>query len=259
VTRSATKPAGKRGTLPRRVPPPPRGAKARALATVEALRRQYPTAEIALTFESPLQLLVATILSAQTTDERVNMVTPQLFARFPDARSLAAAPLPELEAIVRPTGFFRSKARAISEMAQDIVGRYGGEVPRRMEDLVTLRGVGRKTANVVLGVAFGIPGLPVDTHVMRLSKRLGLTRSDDPVIIEAQVCAMVPKEEWTELSLRLILHGRRVCLARTPRCEVCVLNSFCPSAFVAGGRRTRTARPRARTAAARTTRTEPPR
>jgi len=256
VSRTTARPASKRGAPPRRVPAPPRGAKARALATVEALGREYPTAEIALKFASPLQLLVATILSAQTTDERVNMVTPQLFERYPDADSLAAAPLPELEKIIQSTGFFRSKSRAISEMAQDIVSRYDGEVPPRMEDLVTLRGVGRKTANVVLGVAFGVPGFAVDTHVIRLSKRLGLTRSDDPVIIEAQVCAMAPKEEWTELSLRLILHGRRVCLARIPRCEVCVLNSFCPSAFVAGGRRSRKARPRGAGPAGRATRAE---
>jgi endonuclease-3 len=213
---------------------PPRGAKQRALTVVERLRAEYPVAECALVHSDPFELLVATILSAQTTDERVNMVTPVLFARFPDARALAEAPLPAVEEIIKSTGFFRAKTRAIVEMAQDVVQRYGGEVPPRMDDLVTLRGVGRKTANVVLGVAFGVPGFPVDTHVMRLTRRLGLTRSDDPVRIEAEICAMVPREEWTELSLRLILHGRRVCLARTPRCERCVLNDFCPSAFTAG-------------------------
>ncbi|HXA27304.1 MAG TPA: endonuclease III [Candidatus Angelobacter sp.] len=214
----------------------PRGARQRALEVVERLRAEYPVAECALVHTDAFELLVATILSAQTTDERVNMVTPALFARFPDAQALAAAPLPVVEEIIRSTGFFRAKSRAIVEMAQDLVQRYGGEVPPRMEDLVTLRGVGRKTANVVLGVAFGIPGFPVDTHVTRLTQRLGLTRSDDPVRIEAEVTAMVPRQEWTELSLRLILHGRRVCLARTPRCEVCVLNDICPSAFKVGAR-----------------------
>jgi endonuclease-3 len=214
----------------------PRGARQRALQVVERLREEYAVAECALVHRDAFELLVATIMSAQTTDERVNMVTPVLFARFPDAQALARAPLPEVEDIIRSTGFFRAKSRSIVEMAQDVVQRYGGEVPPRMEDLVTLRGVGRKTANVVLGVAFGIPGFPVDTHVTRLTQRLGLTRSTDPVRIETEICAMVPREEWTALSLRLILHGRRVCLARTPRCEKCVLNDICPSAFRAGGR-----------------------
>ena len=209
----------------------PRGAKQRALQVVERLKGVYPLAHTELEHTDAFQLLVATILSAQTTDERVNMVTPALFARYPDARTLAQAPLPAVEEIIKSTGFFRSKSRAIVEMAQDVMQRYGGEVPPRMEDMVTLRGVGRKTANVVLGVAFGIPGFPVDTHVTRLTNRLGLTRSSDPVKIEAEVTAMVPKEEWTELSLRLILHGRRVCDARKPLCEKCVLNDTCPSAF----------------------------
>lgn len=213
---------------------PPRGARQRALQVVELLREEYPQAECALVHRNAFELLVATILSAQTTDERVNMVTPVLFQRYPDARALAAAPLPAVEEIVKSTGFFRAKSRAIVEMAQDVVARFGGEVPPRMEDLVTLRGVGRKTANVVLGVAFGIPGFPVDTHVARLTQRLGLTRSTDPVRIESEVCAMVPRQEWTELSLRLILHGRRVCLARSPKCERCMLNQVCPSAFAVG-------------------------
>jgi endonuclease III len=209
---------------------PPRGARTRALQVVERLKPEYP-AECALVHGNAFELLVATILSAQTTDERVNMVTPVLFRHYPDATALALAPLPAVEEIIKSTGFFRAKTRAIVDMAQDVVARFGGEVPPRMEDLVTLRGVGRKTANVVLGVAFGIPGFPVDTHVTRLSRRLGLTRSTDPVRIEAEVTAMVPRDEWTGLSLRLILHGRRVCLARTPRCEQCVLNDVCPSAF----------------------------
>lgn len=224
--------------MPPAAPPrAPRGAKQRALQVVERLKAEYPQAECALVHRNAFELLVATILSAQTTDERVNMVTPHLFARYPDAKALAQAPLPQVEEIIKSTGFFRAKSRAIVEMAQDVVQRYGGEVPPRMEDLVTLRGVGRKTANVVLGVAFGVPGFPVDTHVTRLTHRLGLTRSDDPVKIEAEVCAMVPKREWTELSLRLILHGRRVCLARSPKCERCVLNDICPSAFRAGAGR----------------------
>jgi endonuclease-3 len=208
----------------------PAGARARVLVVVERLRTEYPQATCALVHESPLQLLVATILSAQTTDERVNMVTPALFTRYPTAEALAEARQEDVEEMIRSTGFFRMKARAIREMSQDVVARFGGEVPARMEHLVTLRGVGRKTANVVLGVAFGLPGFPVDTHVTRLTRRLRLTASTDPVEIEADVCAMVPKEEWTDLSLRLILHGRRVCVARSPRCPQCVLNDICPSA-----------------------------
>jgi endonuclease-3 len=220
----------------------PRGAKARALATVELLRAEYPDAECALVHRSPFELLVATILSAQTTDVRVNMVTPALFARYPDAAAMAGANLDEVEEIIRSTGFFRAKARALVEMSQDLVTRYGGEVPARMEDLVTLRGVGRKTANVVLGVAFGVPGFPVDTHVTRLTRRLRLTNAVEPERIEAEVCAMVPPSEWTELSLRLILHGRRICLARRPLCERCVLNEICPSAGLIVGAPARAAR-----------------
>jgi endonuclease III len=213
---------------------PPRGAKARALQVVERLKSAYPDAHTELDHHDPFQLLVATILSAQTTDERVNMVTPVLFAQYPDARSLAQAPLPEVEEIIKSTGFYHSKARAIVEMAQDVVERYGGEVPPRMDDLVTLRGVGRKTANVVLGVAFGVPGFAVDTHVTRLTRRLGLTRQTDPVKIEAEVTALVPPKDWSDFSLRLILHGRRVCIARNPKCGECVLNDICPSAFTFG-------------------------
>ncbi len=208
----------------------PAGARARVLVVVDRLRAEYSQAECALVHQSPLQLLVATILSAQTTDERVNLVTPVLFVQYPTADALAEARQEDVEEIIRSTGFFRMKARAIREMSQDVVGRFGGEVPPRMEDLVTLRGVGRKTANVVLGVAFGLPGLPVDTHVTRLTARLRLTTATDPVDIETDVCSMVPEEEWTNLSLRLILHGRRVCVARTPRCPQCVLNDICPSA-----------------------------
>ena len=208
----------------------PAGARVRAAEVVDRLRAEYPQATCALVHDSPLQLLVATILSAQCTDERVNLVTPVLFARYPGAAELAEARQEELEELIRSTGFFRMKARAIREMAQDLVARFGGKVPARMEDLVTLRGVGRKTANVVLGVAFGLPGFPVDTHVTRLTARLRLTAATDPVEIERDICAMVPAEEWTDLSLRLILHGRRVCVARSPRCPQCALNDICPSA-----------------------------
>ena len=212
-----------------RVASRPRGARARALIVVERLKAEYP-AETALVHGDPFQLLVATILSAQTTDERVNMVTPVLFARYPTVHDLAGASLADVEEIIRSTGFFHSKARALVEMSQDLVTHHGGAVPPRMDDLVRLRGVGRKTANVVLGVAFGIPGFPVDTHVMRLTRRLGLTRSLDPQRIETDICSMVPPEEWAGLSLRLILHGRRVCTARAPQHDRCVLRDICPSA-----------------------------
>ncbi|HET9050141.1 MAG TPA: endonuclease III [Candidatus Dormibacteraeota bacterium] len=217
----------------------PRGARTRALQTVELLAAEYPDAETELAHRDPFELLVATILSAQTTDERVNLVTPALFARYPDAPSLARAPLDDVEDIIRTTGFFRSKSRAIVEMSQDLVERHGGAVPARMEDLVQLRGVGRKTANVVLGVAFGVPGLAVDTHVTRLTNLLHLTRSADPERIETEVTALVPPAEWTDLGLRLILHGRRVCIARRPLCERCVLAAFCPSAGLAAAERVR--------------------
>jgi endonuclease III len=223
-----------------RVASRPRGARTRALTVVERLAAEYP-AECALVHADPFQLLVATILSAQTTDERVNMVTPALFARYPTVQDLAGASRADVEEIIRSTGFFRSKARALVEMSQDLVTHHGGEVPPRMEDLVRLRGVGRKTANVVLGVAFGVPGFPVDTHVMRLTRRLGLTRSLDPERIEAEITSMVPPEEWAGLSLRLILHGRRVCTARNPQHDRCVLRDICPSADIAPATRPRRA------------------
>jgi endonuclease-3 len=213
---------------------------------VERLAAEYPVAECALVHDGPLQLLVATILSAQCTDERVNMVTPALFARYPDAAAFAAADPAELEELIRSTGFFHAKARSIIAMSGDVVARFGGRVPDRMEELVTLRGVGRKTANVVLGVAFGKPGFAVDTHVTRLTGRLKLTASADPVEIETDVCSAVPASEWTALGLRLILHGRRVCSARSPRCPVCVLNDFCPSAQITGLRPQRSGRARDR-------------
>jgi len=208
----------------------PAGARQRLQAVVERLAREYPSAECALTHGNAFELLVATILSAQCTDERVNSVTPALFARYPDPAALACAEPRELEELIRSTGFFRMKGQALREMSQDLLGRHGGAVPPRMEDLVQLRGVGRKTANVVLGVALGVPGLPVDTHVTRLVARLRLSAHTDPVQIERDLCAMLDDTEWTNLSLRLIEHGRRVCVARRPRCDLCALSDVCPSA-----------------------------
>jgi endonuclease III len=213
--------------------PARRRPRASAPVVVERLKELYPgsAAELcALRHDSPFQLLVATILSAQCTDERVNMVTPEVFAAFPTPEDLAVAPPEQLEEIVRSTGFFRAKTANLIGMAQGLVDHFGGEVPSAMDDLVTLPGVGRKTANVVRSVAFGLPGLPVDTHVGRLARRLGLTDEKDPVKVEAALDAVVEPAERGGLSLRLILHGRRVCKARGPRCEECVLADICPSA-----------------------------
>src|SRR5579863_8544377 len=210
----------------------PAGARERAPIVVERLKELYGDARTELEFGDPWQLLVSVILSAQTTDVNVNSVTPALFARYPTVADLAAADETAVETIIHKTGFFHSKARAIREMGQDLVLRHGGEVPPRMEDLVTLRGVGRKTANVVLGGAFGVPGLAVDTHVARLTGLLRLTSATDPVKIEEDVCSIVPASEWTGLSLRLILHGRRICIANKPRCHECVLANICPSANI---------------------------
>jgi endonuclease-3 len=211
----------------------PRSPGGRARETAARLAAEYPgtAPELCeLAHETPFQLLAATILSAQSTDKMVNSVTPTLFARYPDPEALAAADPAELEAIVQSTGFFRQKSKALIGMAQGLVDRYGGEVPGPIEDLVTLPGVGRKTANVVRSVALGLPGFPVDTHVGRLVRRLGVTEETDPVKVEAVVDAMVPPHERGALSLRLILHGRRVCVARKPRCHECLLADFCPSA-----------------------------
>ncbi len=211
----------------------PRTPAGRARLTNERLSRLYPgSADLlcALDHHGPFQLLAATILSAQCTDERVNKTTPELFARYPDPPSLAGARLDELEAIIYPTGFYRAKARNLVGMATGVVTRFDGDVPSKMADLVTLPGVGRKTANVVRSVAFGLPGLPVDTHVQRLAARLGLTTETDPVKIELALNPMVPAADRGAFSLRLILHGRTVCPARTPHCGRCVLSDFCPSA-----------------------------
>jgi endonuclease-3 len=211
----------------------PRTPKGRAREVTARLAEEYPGSAkelCELDHRNPFELLAATILSAQTTDKRVNDVTPTLFARYPDAAALAAADPSEVEDIVRSTGFYAQKTKSLLGMAQALVERFDGEVPARMEDLVTLPGVGRKTANVVLSVGFDLPGFPVDTHVARLAGRLGLTTQTDPVKIEADLNALVRPADRGVLSLRLILHGRRVCDARRPRCDLCVLADFCPSA-----------------------------
>jgi endonuclease-3 len=189
----------------------------------------YPDAHTELNFGSPLELLVATILSAQTTDKRVNLVTPTLFARYRTAADYASADRAELEKIIQSTGFFRAKANSLIGLGQALCERFGGEVPAKLSALVTLPGVGRKTANVVLGNAFGIPGITVDTHFARLSRRFGWTTSTDPVKIEADVGSLFPRKDWTDLSQRMIWHGRRVCHARRPACGACGLARLCPS------------------------------
>jgi endonuclease-3 len=200
----------------------------RARRIARRLARAYPDARCALHYASPFQLLVATILSAQCTDAKVNEVTRVLFARHPTAADLASAPPREIEAIVRPTGFFRQKAKSIQAAAQQLVSLHGGEVPRSLEDLVKLRGVARKTANVVLGEAFGIPGLAVDTHMIRVNQRLGLTANDDPRKIEQDLMELLPRAQWTPYTHRVIHHGRVCCDARRPRCESCPLLPECP-------------------------------
>lgn len=204
---------------------------------IRELARLYPDAECSLNFETPVQLLVATILSAQCTDARVNMVTPELFRRFPDAAAMASANSNEIQTLIKSTGFYQNKTRSILACSQALVEKYGGKVPQKMEELVQLGGVGRKTANVILGNAFGIPGLPVDTHVSRLSKRLGLTTNNQATNIERDLCTVIPKKEWTLFSLRLIYHGRQVCHARKPRCQSCALVSLCPRVGVDTGQK----------------------
>jgi len=195
------------------------------------LRKAYPDAKCELDYRNAFELAAATILSAQCTDKRVNMVTPALFARFPDAAALAAADVREVEDLIKSTGFYHNKARSLIGMAMALVKNHGGEVPRTMDDLVVLPGIGRKTANVVLGNAFGLnEGIVVDTHVARLSTRLGLTRETDPVKIERALMPLFPRTSWALLSHLLIWHGRRVCDAKKPRCAECVLNRLCPSA-----------------------------
>ncbi|WP_417848237.1 endonuclease III [Thalassoglobus sp.] len=203
--------------------------KKQARKVVTRLRKQYPIAECALHHETPFQLLAATILSAQCTDERVNSVTPILFEKFPDAEALAAGTQTQVEKIVKSLGFFRAKATNLRGMAQRVVEVYGGELPRTLEELITLPGVGRKTANVLLGTAYGIAsGVVVDTHVRRISNLLGLTENQNPDIIERDLMAVLPKKEWITYSHRLIHHGRQICIARRPKCTECPLLKICP-------------------------------
>ena len=194
------------------------------------LAQEYPNARCALDYDSPLQLLIATVLSAQCTDERVNSVTPELFARYPEAADYASAQRSDLERILRPLGFQRAKAGHLVGIGEKLVADFQGEVPRTVKELTSLPGVGRKTALVVLGNAFGIPGLTVDTHFGRLMQRLGLTGEKTPVKIERDISKLVPEEEWTMFSHRVIFHGRQVCHARTPECDACVLRDMCPAA-----------------------------
>jgi endonuclease-3 len=207
----------------------------RADALVEAFGKVYPGAYCELDYKNPLQLLVATILSAQCTDKRVNMVTQGLFKKYKTARDFAEAPQEVLEKDIHSTGFFRSKAKSLRTMAADLVAKHGGKVPATMEELVALRGVGRKTANVVLGNAFGInEGVVVDTHVLRLSKRLGLTKHSDPGKVEQDLMKLIPKVKWSIFSHWLVWHGRRRCYARKPDCDGCEVQHLCPSAFKVG-------------------------
>jgi endonuclease III len=202
--------------------------KKRAARISAALAKLYPKARISLNFETPWQCLAATILSAQSTDAGVNLATPALFAEYPDARAMAAADPKRVEELTITTGFFRQKTKSLMDAAQLIVDRHGGEVPSEIEQLVKLRGVGRKTANVILGHVFGKPGFVVDTHVRRLTHRLGLTKHTDPDKIEIDMQTILPPKDWTPFSMRLILHGRQVCFARKPQCEICALSKDCP-------------------------------
>ncbi len=213
--------------------PARRKSRARAGAVLEILQRTWPKATCELDFENAYQLTAATILSAQSTDKRVNMVTPALFKRYPTPAKLARADLGALEKLVHSTGFFRQKAKSLVRMAQTVVSEFGGEIPRTMEEMVRLPGVARKTANVVLGSAYGIPsGVVVDTHVTRVAARLGLTRETDPVKIERDLMELAPRERWIDLGHQLIWHGRRICHARKPECDACPLAPVCPSAEV---------------------------
>jgi endonuclease-3 len=214
--------------MPKPSKPKPLPLRRRAESINATLKTLYPDAVCALNFKNPLQLMVATILSAQCTDVRVNIVTPALFKRYKTAADFATSDIEELEQFIKSTGFFRNKAKNIRACCQAIVDQHGGKVPNNLEDLVALRGIGRKTANVILGNAFQTPGITVDTHVGRLSRRLGLTKLHDPVKVEFALMELVPQAEWTTFSHELILHGRNVCFARNPRCESCALADICP-------------------------------
>jgi endonuclease-3 len=201
--------------------------KNRVKKIVRILSKEIPDSSIALKFSNPLELLIATILSAQCTDVKVNQVTVDLFKKYRTAKDYAVSDLGTLEEEIRPTGFYRNKAKSVQKCCQELVKRFGGEVPKSLDDLVTLPGVGRKTANVLLGNAFGIPGIAVDTHVHRVSRRIGLTKNDDPVKIEFDLMEIVPKEEWIHFSNLLIWHGRRTCVARKPLCGMCPIRKEC--------------------------------
>jgi endonuclease-3 len=205
---------------------------ARIREALRILAATYPDAKCALDFRNPYELLVATILSAQCTDKRVNLVTPALFAKYPDPARMAAADEGELIELIRSTGFFRNKAKSLLAACRDIVTGHGGEVPGTLEELVKLHGVGRKTANVVLGNAFGVPGITVDTHLGRVARRLGFTKQEDPVKVERDLMEIVPRADWTAFSHQMIHHGRALCAARRPRCEACPLAPLCPAATV---------------------------
>jgi endonuclease-3 len=220
-------------SLRRKVPKAPKAAKVEAerrrmKEILRILKLEYPEAECSLTHANPFQLLVATMLSAQCTDERVNKVTPALFKKFPTPKAMAEADIKELEELIRSTNFFRNKARALLETSRELVESYQGEVPRELDQLVKLRGVGRKTANVVLGVAFQVPGLVVDTHVGRISRRMGFTDSTDPVKVEHELMEIVPSEEWVLYAHLLIDHGRKICTARKAKCDICPIARLCP-------------------------------
>jgi len=210
----------------------PEEKRARIAKIIRKLRELFPEATTSLSFENPFQLICATVLSAQCTDARVNKVTPELFRNYPDARSMSKAPLAKLEKLVQSTGFYKNKALSLSHLSKAIMEKHGGNVPGTMEELIGLRGVGRKTANVVLGNAFGVPGFPVDTHVGRLTRRLGLTKHLDPVKVEHEITALTPSKDWTDFSHLLIYHGRATCTARSPQCEECELLRLCPQVGV---------------------------
>jgi endonuclease-3 len=203
--------------------------KKRALEIIKRLKGTYPKAKIELNFKTPIQLLVAVILSAQCTDKRVNLVTPALFKKYKTTKDYANANPKVFEKMIHSTGFYQAKTKSILNCAKELVKRFGGNIPNRMEDLVALPGIGRKTANVILGNLYGIPGLVVDTHMIRVSNRLGLTRHQDPVKIEFELNEIIPKKEWTLFSHLIIWHGRRICFARKPNCSVCPVNELCPS------------------------------
>lgn len=251
--------AGRKGAGPRlaqdRTPRVTAADKARAVKILDLLEQAHPEATCALHWRSPYELLVATILSAQCTDERVNMVTPQLFARYPDAAALAAARPADLERIIRSTGFFRAKAKSLLGCARGLTEQHGGEVPRSLDTLVKLPGIGRKTASVVLGHAYDVAeGVAVDTHVLRVANRLGIARSDDPAVVERQLMALIPRERWTRTTDLLIFHGRKICAARRPACGACPVFALCRwehrQAFAVAGP-PRAGRPRRAAAAAR--------